>query len=141
MNAHEQSGAIGIAQNGNLWVGGTPERGLRRIDPRTELPDLLRARPGTSLAYQFVDQPFELTLRVEPAHREAYVELGLGGQISPAQFQLADEALRSWADAQGIDPKQLSLTPEDLGVRITYLASQPPGEKSAPDCDFAVPFA
>jgi len=26
-------------------------------------------------------------------------------------------------------------------VYITYLASQPPTEKSAPDCDFAVPFA
>jgi hypothetical protein len=65
LNAREQSGAIGIAQSGNLWVSGTPERGLRRIDPRTELPELLRARPGTSLAYQFVDQPFELTLRVD----------------------------------------------------------------------------
>ena len=39
----------------------------------------------------------ELTLRVEPAHREAYVDLGPGGQISPAQFELAVEALRSWA--------------------------------------------
>jgi DNA-binding transcriptional MerR regulator len=84
-----------------------------------------------------------LTLRVEPAHREAYVDLGPGGQISPAQWQLADEALRNWADAQGIHPQrqQLSLTPEDLGVRITYLASPPITETSAPDCDFAVPFA
>jgi hypothetical protein len=24
---------------------------------------------------------------------------------------------------------------------FTYLASQPPSEQSAPDCDFAVPFA
>lgn len=39
------------------------------------------------------------------------------------------------------EDKQLSLMPEDLGVRITYLASQPPSEKSAPDCDFAMPFA
>jgi len=85
----------------------------------------------------------ELTLRVEPAHREAHIDFGpwRGGPASPAQWQLADEALRSWAEAQGIDPKQLSLTPEDLGVRITYLASQPPGETSAPECDFAVPFA
>jgi DNA-binding transcriptional MerR regulator len=85
----------------------------------------------------------ELTLRVEPAHREAYIDFGPwpGGPASPAQWQLADEALRSWAEAQGIDPKQLSLTPEDLGVRITYLASRPPGETSAPECDFAVPFA
>ena len=95
------------------------------------------AAEAEELAAQFP----ELTLRVEPAHREAYVDLGPGGQISTAQWQLADEALRSWADAQGIDSKQLSLTPEDLGVRITYLASQPPSEKSAPDCDFAVPFA
>jgi DNA-binding transcriptional MerR regulator len=95
------------------------------------------AAEAEGLAAQFP----ELTLRVEPAHREAYVDLGPGGQISAAQWHLADEALRSWADAQGIDPKQLSLTPEDLGVRITYLASQPPNEKTGPDCDFAVPFA
>ena len=83
----------------------------------------------------------ELTLRVEPAHREAYVDLGSGGQINATQWQLADEALRSWADAQGLDPKQLSLTPEDLGVRITYLATPPITDTSVPDCDFAVPFA
>jgi len=83
----------------------------------------------------------ELTLRVEPAHREAYVDLGPGGQISPAQWQLADESLRSWANAQLIDPAQLSLGPEDLGVRITYLASRPPQETTGPECDFAVPFA
>jgi DNA-binding transcriptional MerR regulator len=83
----------------------------------------------------------ELTLRVEPAHREAYVDLGTGGKTHPAQWQLADEALRTWAEEQHIDPKTLSLTPEDLGVRITYLASKPPSETSAPECDFAVPFA
>ena len=95
------------------------------------------AAEAEELAAQFP----ELTLRVEPAHREAYVDLGPGGQISPAQWQLADEALRSWADAQGLDPKQLSLTPEDLGVRITYLATPPITDTSVPDCDFAVPFA
>jgi len=95
------------------------------------------AAEAEELAAQFP----ELTLRVEPAHREAYVDIGPGGQTGPAQFQLAVEALRSWADAQGMDPKQLSLTPEDLGVRITYLASRPPSEQIAPDCDFAVPFA
>lgn len=83
----------------------------------------------------------ELTLRVEPAHREAYVDLGPGGQIGAAQWQLADEALRAWAEQQGIDPKRLSLKPDDLGVRITYLASGALTETSVPDCDFAVPFA
>ena len=90
-----------------------------------------------ALAAQFL----ELTLRVEPAHREAYVDLGPGGQIDATQWQLAHESLVSWRDAQGIDDKQLSLTPEDLGVRITYLATPPITDASVPDCDFAVPFA
>ena len=90
-----------------------------------------------ALAAQFP----ELTLRVEPAHREAYVDLGPGGLIDAAQWQLASEALRAWTDEQGIDPEQLALKPEDLGVRITYLASGPPTETSVPECDFAVPFA
>ena len=101
-----------------------------------------RPVPGAEaegLAAQFP----ELTLRVEPAHSEAYVGLGPGDQISPARWQLADEALRTWADAQGIHPKQkqLSLTPEDLGLRVTYLARRPVTETSVPECDVAVPFA
>jgi DNA-binding transcriptional MerR regulator len=95
------------------------------------------AAEASSLAAQFP----ELTLRVEPAHREAYVDLGPGGQIDATQWQLADEALRGWASAQGIDDKQLTLTPADLGVRITYLATPPITAASVPDCDFAVPFA
>jgi hypothetical protein len=82
----------------------------------------------------------ELSLRTEPAHREAYVALpndalpaGPGG--NPAvQWQLASEALRAWADEHGINAV-------NLGVRITYLASGPVTETSAPYCDFAVPFA
>ena len=89
-----------------------------------------------ALAAQFP----ELTLRVEPAHREAYVHLG-SGQISAAQWRLADEALRAWAEEQRLDPRQLSRAPADLGMRVTYLASGAPGEISGPDCDFAVPFA
>jgi hypothetical protein len=43
-------------------------------------------------------EPFpELILRVEPAHREAYVDLGLGGPegLDPARWPLAEEALRA----------------------------------------------
>jgi DNA-binding transcriptional MerR regulator len=90
-----------------------------------------------ALAAQFP----ELTLRVGTAPRAGYIELGPGGQIDATQFQLADEALRAWAAEQGIDPEQLTLKPEDLGVRITYLASGPPSETNVPDCDWAVPFA
>ena len=79
-----------------------------------------------------------LTLRVEPAHREAYIDLGPGGQADAAQWQLVDETLRAWAHEQGLDPEQLSLKPEDLGVRITYLMNE---SARTTDCDFAVPYA
>jgi DNA-binding transcriptional MerR regulator len=89
----------------------------------------------------------ELRLRTEPAHREAYVALpndalpaGPGGSPG-AQWQLASEALQAWAAEQGINPADLELKPEDLGFRITYLATEPVTETSAPYCDFAVPFA
>ncbi len=86
----------------------------------------------------------ELTLRTEPAHREAYVAIpndappsGPGG--NPAVYwQLASEALRAWAKEQGIDP---SNQVDNLGMRITYLVIEPVTETSVPYCDFAVPFA
>jgi DNA-binding transcriptional MerR regulator len=80
----------------------------------------------------------ELTLRTEPAHREAFVALP-GPLVSGVQIQLAAESLRAWAQEQeqGVGDKQLTLKPEDLGERITYLATGP----TSVDCDFAVPFA
>jgi DNA-binding transcriptional MerR regulator len=89
----------------------------------------------------------ELSLRIEPAHREAYVALpndtlSTGpGEKSAVQWQLASEALRSWAVEHDIESQGLALKPEDLGVRMTYFASEPVTETSAPYCDFAVPFA
>ena len=86
----------------------------------------------------------ELTLRTEPAHREAYVAipkdaLPAGPGANPAVYwQLASEALRAWSQEQGMDP---SNQVDDLGVRITYLVSEPVTATSVPDCDFAVPFA
>jgi hypothetical protein len=57
------------------------------------------------------------------------------------QWQLASEALEAWAEEHGINHESLVLKPEDLGMRITYLATEPVTETSAPYCDFAVPFA
>ena len=88
----------------------------------------------------------ELSLRTEPAHREAYVALpndalSTGpGQNPGVQWQLASEALRAWWDEHGINPDALTLQPEDLGMRITYLWTDPVTETSVPNCDFAVPF-
>ena len=58
-------------------------------------------------------------------------------------FELAVESLRAWAQEQGIEDERLTLKPEDLGLRTTYLATGPVSATSVPDdyCDFAVPFA
>jgi DNA-binding transcriptional MerR regulator len=86
----------------------------------------------------------ELTLRTEPAHREAFVALPVGPDgISAAHFQPAVESLEAWKQEQGIEDERLTLKPEDLGLRITYLATGPVTGTSVPDDygDFAVPFA
>jgi hypothetical protein len=86
----------------------------------------------------------ELTLRTEPAHREAFVALPVGpGGIEAVHFQPAVESLQAWKQEQGIEDERLALKPEDLGLRITYLATGPVAGTSVPDNygDFAVPFA
>lgn len=90
----------------------------------------------------------ELSLRSEPAHREAYVAIpndplptGPGGSPS-VHYQLAGEALHAWAAEQFFNIEELTLEPEDLGMRITYFSSSwPVTATSAPYCDFAAPFA
>ncbi len=66
-NATLQTGVLSITQNGAIWIEGVAGRGLLRIDPANELPNELRSRPGTVLSYRFVEQPFHLSLRVEPS--------------------------------------------------------------------------
>jgi DNA-binding transcriptional MerR regulator len=100
-------------------------------------------------ASALAEQYPELTLRTEPAHQEAFVALprGTGTGVDatdwqdPTDWQLASEALQTWAEQHGLSPESLVLKPEDLGVRITYLASGPITASSSPDRDFAVPFS
>ncbi len=86
----------------------------------------------------------ELSLRTEPAHREAYVAMPNDalpsgpGENPGVQWQLASEALRAWAEDSGVNPESQL---EDLGMRITYLVTEPITATSVPDCDFALPFA
>jgi len=85
----------------------------------------------------------ELTLRTEPAHREAFVALpDWAGPDSAVHWQLAIESLQAWAQEQEQEHEEerLALTPQDLGLRITYLATGPVTDP-VPDCDVAVPFA
>jgi hypothetical protein len=86
----------------------------------------------------------ELTLRTEPAHREAFVALPVGpAGLSAVHLQPAVESLEAWKQEQGIEDERLIIKPEDLGLRITYLATGPVTGTSVPDDygDFAVPFA
>jgi DNA-binding transcriptional MerR regulator len=79
----------------------------------------------------------ELTLRTEPAHLEMFVALPAG--YGAAQWSLACESLDAWGQEQAREHEgdRLALTPEDLGLRTTYLAAGP----SDPGVDLAVPFA
>jgi DNA-binding transcriptional MerR regulator len=79
----------------------------------------------------------ELTLRTEPAHREAFVALPAG--YGAVQLQLAGESLEAWAQEQEREHagERLALEPADLGLRTTYLATGP----SDPGIDLALPFA
>jgi DNA-binding transcriptional MerR regulator len=80
----------------------------------------------------------ELMLRTEPAHLEMYVALPAG--YGAVHWQLACESLDTWAQEQAREHEgdRLALTPEDLGLRTTYLAT---GATSHPDIDLAIPFA
>jgi DNA-binding transcriptional MerR regulator len=73
-----------------------------------------------------------LTLRTEPAHREAFVQLGTA-PLSATQWQLVSETLQAWAAEQG----QVG---SELGVRLTFTAPPVITADSRPDCDFAVPL-
>ena len=96
-NAADQSGAIGITQSANLWVNVTTTQGLRRIDPR-ELPTDLRSNPGTSSAYQFLDQPFKLSFTVEdspPLYRaETTTRLDLDSDMARSSTSIEVQRVR-----------------------------------------------
>jgi DNA-binding transcriptional MerR regulator len=83
----------------------------------------------------------ELSLRTEPAHTEAFVALPDGPGDEAVHWQLAVESLGAWAQEQEQEHKgeRLALEPEDLGLRITYLASALGTEE--PYRDMALPFA
>jgi hypothetical protein len=64
VDAREQTGFIGITQSANLFVKPSKSQGLHPV-ATDKLPADLRTRPSTSLAFEFLDQPFLLDLLVE----------------------------------------------------------------------------
>jgi hypothetical protein len=95
VSAQEQTGVIGVAQGGDLWVSGNAGRGVRPIDPRFDLPDDLRARPATVRAYQFTEQPFELALAVEPSPPQVRAEARTTVLLEPGAARVD-----TWLDFQ-----------------------------------------
>ena len=88
----------------------------------------------TDQAEQLAVKVPELVLRNEPSHREAFIHLGTGAQIEPAQWQLISRSLYGWVHEHAAHPTE-------LGARITYLADTTAAESQGPDCDFALPIA
>jgi DNA-binding transcriptional MerR regulator len=76
----------------------------------------------------------ELNLRLEPAHEEAWVHVGPGGQVPAAQWQIVSDTLRAWAEER-------HRRPSSLGVRIIYEMPRDRTSGAGPDCSFGVPLA
>ena len=76
----------------------------------------------------------ELALRAEPAHQEAFVNIGNG--VDGAEWQLVSRSLDAWSEQQH-DDVRLALGMAELGLRITYLPSE---LRQGTYQDFAVPF-
>ena len=91
--AASQSGMLAVAHGPDLGVVASGGRGLREADPRVELTPNLRVRPSTLLAYQFVEQPFDLRLRIDPTPPPARVDarttvtLDAGRAVVDAEFE------------------------------------------------------
>ena len=66
----------------------------------------------------------------EPAHREAFIQLGRWPYAEPAQWPLITQSLLDWSQEHKVQPS-------DLGARMTYLADAESKTKG-PDCDFAL---
>ena len=58
------------------------------------------------------------------------------------EWNLACESLDTWGQEQALEHEgdRLALTPEDLGLRTTYLATGPVTDPVS-DIDLAIPFA
>ena len=89
----------------------------------------------TDQAEQLAIQLPELVLRIEPAHREAFIHLGRWPHAEPAQWPLITQSLLDRS-------QEHKMQPNDLGLRLTYLADStvPEIETKGPDCDFALPI-
>lgn len=110
--ARVQTGFLAIAPSGPIFLNPTPGRGLRRIDPRTELPENFPARREVALAFEFNDQPFELGLGIEPAPPRLLVENRTTITVDPRSARI--DARLNCRASQGRTFELAVLVPEGL---------------------------
>jgi DNA-binding transcriptional MerR regulator len=84
-------------------------------------------------AEQLAAEVPELILREEPAHREAFIQIGPGGRVQPAAWQRISQSMHGWAQEHNVQPSE-------LGARITYLADPTTPQGQGPDCELAIPI-
>lgn len=131
-----QSGVVAIAQRGgDPWVSASAGRGLRQIDPRSDLPATLRARPSIVLAYQFVEQPFDLGLQVDPS--PPWVQVGSRATVTVEAGRARVDAWLDYKVPRGRVFEVRVALPEALaldlvGPEATVAASETLAEVAAP---------
>ncbi len=94
-NAVSQAGSLTIKARDQIWISGSPGRGIRQADPPPASND--KGAKTSVLAYHFNEQPFELALRVEPtapwttveAQTEVMVEAGAATVDSWLNYRVA----------------------------------------------------
>ncbi len=108
-SAADQAGVIAITQNPGVWLRANPQRGLRRIDPRVDLPQELRARPSTSQAFRFNDLPFDLEIGVDLAAPRLRTETRTTIQVEPGRARVHSDV--HYESSRG--------RPQELRIRLT----------------------
>lgn len=137
-DAGEQSGAIGITHGPDLFLNVVSTRGLRRIDPR-DLPSALKARPGTTIALQFLERGLHLELGVEsspPLYRaDSTTDLTFESDIVRNETTLNLQRVRGvlFEVEINVPPelKILSIGPPELVESTTAALREPTGEAGA----------
>ncbi len=115
-------------------MSATTSQGLRRIDS-SHLPPYLRARPSTSLAFEFLDQPFVLDLAIEPSPPLVRGEAKTFFQIDRDQARSETTVDLHWVGGRvfevelGVAPglEMVSAGPADV-IESFHLTNEIPGQ-------------
>jgi hypothetical protein len=83
-----QSGTIAFVPRGDQWITASPLNGARRIDPRLDVQEDAGESNSTRVSFRFADQPFDISLRVDPATPWIRVESRTAIEVDTASARL-----------------------------------------------------